>query len=211
LVGKGAEIFAEKMGFQKANLTTEKSSEIYHLFLKDAFHTYSDNRIKEYLEGYVVNFDLKNWYRRLSEDQYGTVNIIAMDLDGNIASSVSTSGTFLKFPGRLGDTPIIGAGNYCDNRYGAATCTGRGELAIRLCTARTIISYMENGLDLVDSCVRALSKVKDLKEFGDLNVLAMDNKGNTTSATTKVDQEVIYYYMDISSEEPERRVGININ
>ena len=70
-----------------------------------------------------------------SKDYHGTVDVIALDAHGDIASGVSTSGLAWKYPGRVGDSPIIGAGNYADNRYGACGCTGYGEMAIR-CTER---------------------------------------------------------------------------
>jgi len=146
----------------------------------------------------------------LADEHHGTVNIIAMDEDGNIASAVSTSGTALKFPGRLGDSPIIGAGNYCDNRYGAAACTGRGELAIRNSTARTIVHYLEDGLSVKDAAIRAMKDVLELKSFGGMNCIAIDNKGNTISATTVKGRESVYYYMDVDSKEAEKRVGVTV-
>ena len=70
----------------------------------------------------------------------GTVNFIAIDGNGDIASGVSTSGWAWKYPGRIGDSPIIGAGNFADNRYGACACTGMGEMAIRAWTRRAVWS-----------------------------------------------------------------------
>ena len=75
----------------------------------------------------------------------GTVNFLAADGQGRIASAASTSGWAWKYPGRLGDTPIIGAGNYADDRYGAAACTGWGELAVRAGTARTVVAGLAGG------------------------------------------------------------------
>ena len=66
-----------------------------------------------------------------------------LDGNGKMASAVSTSGMAWKYPGRVGDSPIIGAGNYCDGRYGAAACTGLGELAIRASTARSLVLYLK--------------------------------------------------------------------
>ena len=155
---------------------------------------------------YDVDFGLRDWYDKLSDKQHGTVNIIAIDKKSNICSGVSTSGTAFKFPGRLGDSPIIGAGNFCDNRFGAATCTGRGELAIRLGLARTIVSYMENGLSVREACFRGMKDINELNEKGGMNCLVMDKNGNTMSASTSRDS--IYWYMDVDSKEPEQRQGI---
>jgi beta-aspartyl-peptidase (threonine type) len=80
-----------------------------------------------------------------TKDYFGTVNVIAIDRRGDIASGVSTSGWAWKYPGRVGDSPIIGAGNYADNRYGACACTGYGEMAIRSSTAHSVVLYMKVG------------------------------------------------------------------
>lgn len=211
LVGEGAEIFAEKMGFERGDLSTDRSREVYELFIEDALENLPDDyRSKPYIIDYVKSWSLRDWYDKLSDEYHGTVNVLAMDGKGNIASAVSTSGTALKFPGRLGDSAIVGAGNYSDNRYGGAACTGRGELAIRLSTARTIISYLENGLNLREASFRAMKDIHELNTPGGMNCLVMDSKGNTMSATTRAERKSIHYYMDIDMDEPEERVGINV-
>jgi beta-aspartyl-peptidase (threonine type) len=158
----------------------------------------------------VRSQNLRDWYARLADERHGTVNIQAVDADGNIACAVSTSGTALKFPGRLGDSPIIGAGNYCDNRYGAAACTGRGELSIRASTARSLIHYLADGRGIEAAVTRAMKEIHALQSFGGMNCLVMDAHGNTLSATTVEDRESIHWYMDTDCSEPERRVGINV-
>jgi L-asparaginase / beta-aspartyl-peptidase len=94
-----------------------------------------------------------------------TVNVIAVDQRDNIACGVSTSGWAWKYPGRLGDSPVIGAGNYADNRFGAAACTGRGEMAIRLCTARSVVLYLKEGRSLRDACAEAMAEIRDLPDL----------------------------------------------
>ena len=92
----------------------------------------------------------------------GTVNVMARDGAGHIASAVSTSGWAWKYPGRLGDSPVIGAGNYCDDRYGAAACTGFGELAMRAGTARSVVAAMQGGRSLDEACGAAMRDLADL-------------------------------------------------
>jgi beta-aspartyl-peptidase (threonine type) len=192
-------------------LSTSKSKEIWETFVKDAVHDLPDTiRSKSSILEYVNNQGLREWYDKLIDEYHGTVNIMARDVNGDLASAVSTSGTALKFPGRLGDSPIIGAGNYCDNRFGAVACTGRGELAIRASTARTIIHYMEDGLSLKEACFRGMKDIHELKSPGNMNCIAIDNKGNTMSATTRTDRKSIHWYMDIYSKVPEERIGINV-
>jgi len=207
LVGPGAEMFAKLMGFERRDLLTERSRAIYKAFLEDSMESLDDGlRGKAYWIDYVKNFGLREWYEKLSDEPHGTVNVMALDGDGDICSGVSTSGTALKFPGRVGDSPIIGAGNYCDNRTGAAACTGRGELAIRLSTARTIISYMDHGMTVRDACIQAMRDIHALGEKGGMNCIAFDVDGNTMSASTS--RESFHYYMDIDSQEPEERRGV---
>ena len=73
-------------------------------------------------------------------------HIPGQDAAGDIAAGVSTCGWAFKSPGRLGDSPVIGAGSYADNRYGAAACTGFGDLAIRAGTARSVVLYVKMGM-----------------------------------------------------------------
>ncbi len=205
LVGRGAELFAKSMGYKKQNLLTKDAKEKYQSFLKRYADLPNDGE-KPWYVNYDVDFGLRDWYDKLTDKQHGTVNIMAIDKNGNICSGVSTSGTAFKFPGRLGDSPIIGAGNYCDNRFGAAACTGRGELAIRLALARTLVSYMENGMTVREACARGMKDINELGEKGGMNCLAMDNKGNTMSASTS--RESVHWYMDVDSKQAEERKGI---
>jgi beta-aspartyl-peptidase (threonine type) len=208
LVGSGAELFAEAMGFKKQNLLTKQAKAAYQSFLK-RYADESKEGEKPWYVNYDVDFGLRDWYNKLTEKQHGTVNIMAIDKNGNICSGVSTSGTAFKFPGRLGDSPIIGAGNYCDNRFGAVACTGRGELAVRLSLARTIMSYMENGMTVREACVRGMKDITELHEKGNMNCLAMDNRGNTMSASTSAQKrESVHWYMGADQKEPEERKGI---
>jgi beta-aspartyl-peptidase (threonine type) len=206
LVGPGAELFAEAEGFKRADLLTYRSKNAYEAFINDAFDDLDEDtkRRTNWARRYT-RFKLHDWYEKLTKEQHGTVNVLAIDADGNICTGVSTSGTAYKMPGRVGDSPIIGAGNYCDNRYGAAACTGRGELAIRRSTARTIISYIENGKSLEEACIQAMKDIHSLNDTGNMNCIALDASGNTFSAS--ISRESIHYYMDVDSESPEERKG----
>lgn len=210
LVADGAERFARVMNCEAGDLETEESRKVYRAFVDDAFEHEGIDESQTWVVDYVRNQNLRDWYRRLADEHHGTVNVQAMDARGNIASAVSTSGTALKFPGRLGDSPIIGAGNYCDNRYGAATCTGRGELAIRNSTARTLIHYLAQGLGVEAAAERAMHDILALESYGGMNCLVMDANGNTVSATTVEGRESVHWFMDGRSSEPEKRIGINV-
>ena len=89
-----------------------------------------------------------------------TTVFLAQDATGAICSGTSTSGWGWKYPGRLGDSPIIGAGSYADTRYGAAACTGAGEMTIRCGTARSIVLYMKKGASVDDAVHEAVDDMR---------------------------------------------------
>jgi L-asparaginase len=93
----------------------------------------------------------------------GTVIHLAIDGAGDLAAATSTSGWARKYPGRVGDTPIIGAGLYADNRYGACGCTHTGEMMVRAGTARSVILYMKRGATVEEACHEALADLRGLK------------------------------------------------
>ncbi|MFN8592340.1 MAG: N(4)-(beta-N-acetylglucosaminyl)-L-asparaginase [Thermomicrobiales bacterium] len=119
-------------------------------------------------------------------DAHGTVNVIARDAEGNLACGVSTSGWAWKFPGRVGDSPIIGAGNYADNRFGAAACTGRGEMAQRLCTAHSVVTFMRCGKSLTEALRLSAEDLHRLEDayWSEVNIVAVDKDGNHGAAST---------------------------
>lgn len=142
------------------------------------------------------------------EDRFGTVNFLALDRYGNLASAVSTSGLGWKYPGRIGDSPIIGAGNYCDNRYGAAACTGMGELAIRAGTARSLVLYIKLGMSLHEAGQEAL---RDLAYLGSvpgryMNIVAMTPQGQHAGFTTVPGKQYIYMTAEMDAPDLAHRL-----
>ncbi len=208
LVGDGAELFAHSIGFKKVDGPSDGSLIQYYnnimegkdlldglevpQEIKDLAWRYDRN-----LKDRLSTFDYKGWYNELSKEYHGTVNVIAMDKTGEICSGVSTSGLALKFPGRAGDSPIIGAGNYCDSRFGAATIVGNGELAIRLGTAKETVNNLSNG-DVDDAVNQSIKEVLELKERGIIQVLAMDQEGNVSACSNQS-----LHYILSSSENPD--------
>ncbi|MEP7023437.1 MAG: isoaspartyl peptidase/L-asparaginase, partial [Actinomycetota bacterium] len=118
---------------------------------------------------------------------WGTVNVIGLDAAGNLAVGVSTSGYPWKYPGRVGDSALIGSGNYCDNAVGGAACTGRGELAIRGNTARSVLLAVAAGQDPTSACVTALADTLTLPdEFtAPLQALCLTPDGKHGAASTR--------------------------
>ena len=122
----------------------------------------------------------------------GTINMNAVDAAGDLASVTTTSGLSWKIPGRVGDSPIVGAGQYCDNAVGAAGSTGRGEANIKACGAFLTVEFMRQGLSPEEACLRTLERVVHMTEprlldergrprFG-LNYYAVSKDGRTGGA-----------------------------
>ena len=108
---------------------------------------------------------LEEHCRRAVDPERGrdTTVFLALDANGSIATGVSTSGWAWKHPGRLGDSPVVGAGSYADSRYGAAACTGAGEMTIRCSTARSVVLFMRMGMgvaEAVDEAARDLAALE---------------------------------------------------
>jgi L-asparaginase / beta-aspartyl-peptidase len=113
------------------------------------------------------------------QDRHGTVGAVALDKSGNLAAATSTGGTTNKRPGRVGDTPVIGAGTYANNATCAVSATGDGEYFIRVTAARDISALMEyHGISLKEAGQAVLDKVAKLGGTGGL--IAIDNQGNVT-------------------------------
>lgn len=193
LVGEGAERFAAEMGFQKADLLAEETRVQYRKDLVSLVPD-PDHLDPDHLVDLVQQFSNPKRTR-------GTVNFIARDDQGNIATGVSTSGWYGKYPGRLGDSPVIGAGNYADNRYGAAACTGMGEMAIRSATAHSVVMYMKMGYSLEAAGTQAMQDLRDLggRYISEMNIIAMDRDG-TPAGFSSARGKTYIYLTDASPE-----------
>ncbi|HEX6925205.1 MAG TPA: N(4)-(beta-N-acetylglucosaminyl)-L-asparaginase [Longimicrobiaceae bacterium] len=149
LVGEGAKRFALDMGFEEQELLTEKSRQDWLRWR--ARLNPSDNWLDP-ADEVAVRFTT------------GTINMNAVNAAGDIASVTSTSGLSWKIPGRVGDSPIIGAGQYCDNSVGAAGSTGRGEANIKVCGAFLTVEFMRQGASPEEACLRTLERVVQMTE-----------------------------------------------
>jgi N4-(beta-N-acetylglucosaminyl)-L-asparaginase len=117
------------------------------------------------------------------EWNHDTIGMIAMDAVGNLSGSVTTSGMGFKMRGRLGDSPIIGAGLFVDNEVGAATSTGQGEDVIRMCGSHSVVEYMRQGMSPEEACKAAVEKVARIKKEKAKEIqvafIAINKKGET--------------------------------
>lgn len=190
LVGAGAERFAAELGMQAEQLLSAEAEATWRAGLA------GESRLDWAGVPELVDALLRRSgeLTRDPEHATGTVNIIAQDRSGSIASAVSTSGWAWKYPGRLGDSPIIGAGNYADDRYGAAACTGWGEAAIRAGTARSVVLYLKAGYTLEAACREAFRDLEPIMRGtpNAMSLVALDRHGNHCALSTAEERSYVY-------------------
>lgn len=157
LVGPGALEFAKSFGFPEQNLLTEKARQAW-LRWRENHSDRDDWGPPDHLKG---RGDRGSSLPADWAETYGTVNVLAVDANGDVAGITSTSGLSFKVPGRIGDSPIIGAGLYVDNDVGAAGATGRGEDVIKACSSFYIVQRMRDGRTPQQACEDALHYIAE--------------------------------------------------
>ncbi|APA64796.1 isoaspartyl peptidase/L-asparaginase family protein [Maribacter sp. 1_2014MBL_MicDiv] len=159
LAGKGAEQFAYEQGFEKTNLLTEESKQAWEKWKKTS----------QYKP--IINIE-----------NHDTIGMLAIDAEGDIAGACTTSGMAYKMAGRVGDSPIIGAGLFVDNEVGGATATGVGEEVVRTVGSFLIVELMRQGKSPQEACEegvkRIIAKNKDKQDF-QIGFIAINKKGET--------------------------------
>ena len=195
LVGQDAKRFALKMGFHEQNLLTEASRERWIKWKENpgAFNNWLDTRPKAPRRTGQA-FEAEHVYGADGALEYttGTINMNAVTESGDIASVTTTSGLSWKIPGRIGDSPIIGAGQYCDNTVGAAGSTGRGEANIKVCGAFLAVEFMRQGMSPEAALMKVMERVIAMTEtrllnergrpYFDLSYYAINKKGEFAGA-----------------------------
>jgi N4-(beta-N-acetylglucosaminyl)-L-asparaginase len=170
IVGEGALRFAKQYGFKEEDLLTERSRLEWQKWRENM--SKQDDRLNDDERDAPVG---KEWHdgdaaaqqKRASilaspvHTNTGTIHCSSVTQAGDVASCTTTSGLSWKIPGRIGDSPIIGAGNYCDNAIGAGGCTGRGEAAIVNLAAFNIVAAMGRGLSPTEACLEVAKRVAD--------------------------------------------------
>ncbi len=205
LAGAGAERFARELGMKKKNLLSDTARAIYESNVSDSPRY---NTMRELVSRATHDPEIAASVDDYGDEKrFGTTNVIAIDRAGNFASGVSTSGWAWKYPGRVGDSPIIGAGNYCDNRYGACACTGYGEMAMRANTAHSVVLYMKCGMRLSRAAGEAMRDLRALTvPFPPgMNLIAVDARGKHVGFTTETDRVVEYVYQTETMKTPRKK------
>ena len=170
LAGEGALQFALENGFKAENLLTPESEKAWNNWLKTS--RYDPMTIPKLLEQ-------KN--QPGQQNNHDTIGMLALDAAGNLSGACTTSGMAFKMRGRVGDSPIIGAGLFVDNEIGAATSTGVGEEVVRICGSHTVVELMRQGFSPEEACKKTCERI--IKKRGEkakeiqVGFIALNNKG----------------------------------
>ncbi len=160
LVGDGARRFALQHGFEEENLLTDKAREAWE-------HKRTD------------------W----SQPSHDTIGMVALADDGRMAGACTTSGLAWKLPGRVGDSPLIGHGMYCDDQAGGAAATGVGEEVIKVCGSYQIVEFMRQGLEPEEAVRRVLQRILRRERSGEVPLVgfvALRADGRVGFASTRL-------------------------
>jgi beta-aspartyl-peptidase (threonine type) len=214
IAGEGAARLARESGLHLQNLLTPEAEAIWRERLDLAPDSLTQNdaylsRIRELVRQTASDPE----FAVAGEPPHGTVNFLARDRNGDIAAAVSTSGWAWKYPGRMGDSPIIGAGNYADNRWGAAACTGRGEMAQRCLTAHSVVTFMRFGMSLDDALRTAMTDLAHLDDpyASEMNIVALDKDGNPGAASTAEGKTYVMMTEEMSVPEERPRTVVPLD
>jgi N4-(beta-N-acetylglucosaminyl)-L-asparaginase len=182
LVGAGANAFAKKCGFTESDLLTPESRAAWE--------------------------KAKASYWKTPVEHHDTVCCIGMDARGDLATAVSTSGLAWKLAGRVGDSPIIGAGSYVDNEVGGACATGVGELTLRTCASFAVVERMRAGADPTAACTAVLNQILRIAPEVRTNpkmqlaFIAMNKRGEVGAAVYRKQRKMFRYAVVRGAEMP---------
>ncbi len=159
LAGEGALTFALQNGFKKENLLTDEARKQWEKWTKNS-----------------------DYHPEVNIENHDTISQLALDVDGNLSGACTTSGMAYKMRGRVGDSPIIGAGMFCDNEVGAAAATGHGEWVMRTLGSFLVVELMRNGRSPQEACEEAVLRIVKLKpNFNEVQIgyIAINKAGET--------------------------------
>ncbi len=147
LVGNGALKYAKEQGFEEIDLLTDETRKDYNKWLETS----------EYKP--IINIE-----------NHDTIGLIAMDKQGDISGACTTSGLGYKMHGRVGDSPVIGAGLFVDNEVGAATATGLGEAVLKTCGTFLVVELMRQGMSPQEACEEAVNRIVKNQDYKDFQI-----------------------------------------
>ncbi|MDP9807959.1 L-asparaginase [Rhizobium tibeticum] len=203
LTGDGARRFATEIGFAEDEVLFEDSRRVWWERLEKEL---SPEDLAQF-----PDIPLAPLSRAITDPERvrDTTVFLSADPRRGTHAATSTSGWAWKYPGRLGDSPIPGAGFYADSRYGAAACTHTGEMTMRCSTARTVVLAMKLGYSLSDAVKLAVDELNELSSgfLAGVVIHAVDAKGNHEVVNFRCEGEIRYWLWEDSMPEPELRAA----
>ncbi|XP_053400827.1 N(4)-(Beta-N-acetylglucosaminyl)-L-asparaginase-like [Mercenaria mercenaria] len=168
LVGDAATQFAVEMGFMEENLTTSYSEQLWEVWKNGSCQpNFRENVFPDPSKSCGPYHPIKSSDTSrdetpgmIGENNHDTIGIIAIDAHGTVASGASTNGLTYKIPGRVGDTPVAGAGSYADTDIGAAACTGNGDIMMRFLPSYHAVTLMGTGMSPTDAAMAAINAIR---------------------------------------------------
>ncbi len=190
LVGAGAEKYAHKEGFERKNMLTERAKIHYH------------NRLIKIKEEQIRPYD-----------GHDTVGMVCLDESGKMTAATSTSGLFMKKPGRVGDSPVSGSGFYVISEFGGASATGLGEDMMKGCVSYEVVRLLKDGIHPQEAVEKVVGELdRELKKrrgyAGDISLVALNNKGEWGVATNI---EGFSFVVATANSDPQVYLTKNIN
>uniref|UniRef100_A0A8C5X2K1 Aspartylglucosaminidase n=1 Tax=Malurus cyaneus samueli TaxID=2593467 RepID=A0A8C5X2K1_9PASS len=194
LVGESASLFAVRMGFPYEDLTTQKSLSLYSEWLNQSCQpNYWKNVVPDsskscgpYKRPEKVTYKEEQTSSQRSVHNHDTIGMVVIGVNGTVASGTSTNGAVHKIPGRVGDSPIAGAGSYADSTAGGAAATGDGDVMMRFLPSYQAVEYMRMGTDPTVACQKVISRIKKYapKFFG--AIICANTTGSYGAACNKI-------------------------
>lgn len=198
IVGEGARRFADEVGFKVDDMLCEDSAKVWRDKLVEVL---SPSDFEQF-----PNLPLAPLSNIITDPERvrDTTVFLGIDAQSNIGVATSTSGWAWKYPGRLGDSPIAGAGFYADSRYGAAACTHTGEMTMRTCTSYSVVDGLRRGLSLRQAVEDAASQLLELKGgfIGEVVIHAIDKNGDHLVVNVLGTKALKYWVWDDKMPEP---------
>ena len=201
LVGDGAARFARDIGARRGENLIDDSAAGWRRWVEENVSAEERRRWPD------AALEAHCWRGVDPELARDTTVFLALDATGSISSGLSTSGWAWKHPGRLGDSPVIGAGSYADSRYGAAACTGAGEMAIRCGTARSVVFYLKTGMSVAEAVTEAARDLESLEGglISRVTVHAIDTHGGYSVAAVNTTKPLHHWVWRDADAEPRKR------
>ncbi|MEM9243319.1 MAG: isoaspartyl peptidase/L-asparaginase [Pseudomonadota bacterium] len=199
LVGDGAQRFAAEINAEPCDNLTEQAKTVWHRGLEKCLNR---QQLQTFPEIRLLDIAKR---AQDPEKVFDTTVYLSRDCDNKISSATSTSGWAWKYPGRLGDSPVIGAGNYADSRYGACACTHTGEMTIRAGTARSVVLYMKMGMSVAEAVREAVADLRHLKQgyLGEVTIHAIDAHDKHSVVSFRGAEPVYYWLWTDNMPKPE--------